>query len=64
MTNNNIHPYTPAKKFEKKVAYFSMEFGIHQALKIYSGGLGFLAGSHMRSAHELKQNVIGIGMLW
>lgn len=58
------HPYKPVKEFEKKVAYFSMEFGIHQALKIYSGGLGFLAGSHMRSAHELKQNVIGIGMLW
>ncbi|MFH4965512.1 alpha-glucan family phosphorylase [Gaetbulibacter sp. M235] len=58
------HPYEPDKKYEKKVAYFSMEFGIHQALKIYSGGLGFLAGSHMRSAHELKQNVIGIGMLW
>lgn len=58
------HPYKPAKKYDKKVAYFSMEFGIHQALKIYSGGLGFLAGSHMRSAHELKQNVIGIGMLW
>tara|TARA_R110002033_G_scaffold53135_2_gene100880 strand:+ start:89 stop:1111 length:1023 start_codon:yes stop_codon:yes gene_type:complete len=64
MTNKDIHPYKPAKKFEKKVAYFSMEFGVHQALKIYSGGLGFLAGSHMRSAHELKQNVIGIGMLW
>ena len=57
-------PYTPAKQFNKKVAYFSMEFGIHQALKIYSGGLGFLAGSHMRSAFELKQNMIGIGMLW
>ncbi len=57
-------PYTPAKKFEKRVAYFSMEFGIHQALNIYSGGLGFLAGSHMRSAYELKQNMIGIGMLW
>lgn len=37
---------------------------MHQALKIYSGGLGFLAGSHMRSAYDLKQNVIGIGMLW
>ncbi len=57
-------PYTPAKEFNKKVAYFSMEFGIHQALKIYSGGLGFLAGSHMRSGFELKQNMIGIGMLW
>lgn len=58
------HPYKPKKEYNKKVAYFSMEFGIHQALKIYSGGLGFLAGSHMRSAYELKQNMIGIGMLW
>jgi len=41
-----------------------MEFGIDQDLNIYSGGLGFLAGSHMRSAYELKQNMIGIGMLW
>ena len=62
--NKWYHPYKPAKEYSKKVAYFSMEFGIHQALKIYSGGLGFLAGSHMRSALELKQNVIGIGMLW
>ena len=57
-------PYKPAKDFKKKVAYFSMEFAIHQDLHIYSGGLGFLAGSHMRSAYELKQNLIGIGMLW
>ncbi|MCA0153821.1 alpha-glucan family phosphorylase [Winogradskyella vincentii] len=62
--NKWYHPYKPNKKYEKKVAYFSMEFGIHQGLKIYSGGLGFLAGSHMRSAYELKQNVIGVGMLW
>jgi starch phosphorylase len=41
-----------------------MEFAIDQALKTYSGGLGFLAGSHMRSAYELKQNLIGIGILW
>lgn len=51
-------------KYSKKVAYFSMEFAIHQALKIYSGGLGFLAGSHMRSAFELRQNLVGIGILW
>jgi starch phosphorylase len=62
--NTWYHPYKPVKPFNKKVAYFSMEFGIDQALKIYSGGLGFLAGSHMRSAYELKQNVIGVGMLW
>ncbi|MBE2273067.1 MAG: alpha-glucan family phosphorylase, partial [Flavobacteriales bacterium] len=50
--------------YEKPVAYFSMEFAIDQALKIYSGGLGFLAGSHMRSAYNLKQNLVGIGILW
>ncbi len=58
------HPYKYPKKYSKRVAYFSMEFGIDTALKIYSGGLGYLAGSHMRSAHDLKQNMIGIGMLW
>jgi glycogen phosphorylase len=58
------HPFAPDKKFEKSVAYFSMEFAVDQALKIYSGGLGFLAGSHMRSVYALKQNLIGIGMLW
>ena len=41
-----------------------MEFAIDQSLKTYSGGLGFLAGSHMRSAFELKQNLIGIGIYW
>ncbi|GCD78112.1 hypothetical protein JCM31826_15940 [Thermaurantimonas aggregans] len=57
-------PYTPDEKYSKRVAYFSMEFAIDQSLKIYSGGLGFLSGSHMRSAYNLKQNLIGIGILW
>jgi len=57
-------PYSINEKYSKKVAYFSMEFAIEQVLKIYSGGLGFLAGSHMRSAYNLKQDVIGIGILW
>ncbi|WP_407522292.1 alpha-glucan family phosphorylase [Lacibacter sp. MH-610] len=57
-------PYSVDSNYAKKVAYFSMEFAVHQPLKIYSGGLGFLAGSHMRSAYELKQNLIGIGILW
>ncbi len=57
-------PYPVDDKYSTKVAYFSMEFATHQPLKIYSGGLGFLAGSHLRSAYELKQNLIGIGMLW
>lgn len=58
------HPYDFNKKYEKSAVYFSMEFAIDQSLKIYSGGLGFLAGSHMRSAYDLKQNLIGIGILW
>ncbi|GEO04991.1 hypothetical protein AAE02nite_26550 [Adhaeribacter aerolatus] len=62
--NKWYHPYDINPKYTERVAYFSMEFGIHQALKIYSGGLGYLAGSHMRSAYDLRQNMIGIGMLW
>lgn len=61
---NYIIPFSINPKYTKKVAYFSMEFAIDQALKIYSGGLGFLAGSHMRSAYNLKQDLVGIGILW
>jgi len=65
MSFRNYHvPYQAEERYAKKVAYFSMEFAIHQPLKIYSGGLGYLAGSHLRSAYELKQNLIGIGILW
>ena len=58
------HPYSYDPKYRTASAYFCMEFAIHQPLKTYSGGLGFLAGSHMRSAYEMRQNLIGIGMLW
>ncbi len=57
-------PYPIDDRYSKRVAYFSMEFAIHQPLKIYSGGLGFLSGSHLRSAYELKQNLIAVGILW
>lgn len=62
--NNFTGSYPFNEKYSKKVAYFSMEYAIDQSLKIYSGGLGFLAGSHFRSAYELKQNMVGIGILW
>jgi glycogen phosphorylase len=62
-TNYSI-PYPVEERYKKKVAYFSMEFATHQPLKIYSGGLGFLAGSHLRSAYELRQGLVGIGILW
>lgn len=62
--NTWYHPYPINEAYNKRVAYFCMEYGIHQALKNYSGGLGYLAGSHMRSAYDLRQNMIGIGILW
>lgn len=62
--NNYSVPYPADERYSKKIAYFSMEFAVHQPLKIYSGGLGYLSGSHLRSAYELRQNLIGIGILW
>jgi len=64
ITRKEIFGYEPAPGYTLSAAYFSMEFAIDQSLKIYSGGLGFLAGSHLRSAYELKQNLLGIGILW
>lgn len=46
------------------VAYFSMEIAMDQSLSTYSGGLGFLAGSHMQSAGFLQVPMVGITMLW
>ncbi|HEV7516682.1 MAG TPA: DUF3417 domain-containing protein, partial [Thermoanaerobaculia bacterium] len=46
------------------VAYFSAEFGIHQSLPIYSGGLGVLAGDHLKSTSDLGVPVVGVGLLY
>jgi starch phosphorylase len=46
------------------VAYFSMEFGLSEALPIYSGGLGILAGDHLKSASDLNVPLVGIGLLY
>ena len=46
------------------VAYFSMEIAMDQSLYTYSGGLGFLAGSHMQSAGYLELPIVGVTMLW
>lgn len=57
-------PYEVDERFSKSVAYLSMEYAIDQSFKIYAGGLGFLSGSHMRSAAALRQNLTGIGICW
>jgi alpha-glucan phosphorylase-like protein len=46
------------------VAYFSMEFALHESLPIYSGGLGVLAGDHMKSASDLGIPFVGVGLLY
>jgi starch phosphorylase len=47
-----------------RVAYFCMEFGLDPSFTIYAGGLGILAGDHMKSVGDLRLPVTGIGLLW
>jgi starch phosphorylase len=46
------------------VAYFSAEFGIHESLPVYSGGLGVLSGDHIKSASDLAIPLVGIGLFY
>ena len=48
----------------KGIAYFSMEFGLSEALPIYSGGLGILAGDHLKAASDLGIPLVGVGLLY
>ena len=48
----------------KQIAYFSPEFGVSEALPIYSGGLGVLAGDHLKAASDLGVPLIGVGLLY
>ena len=47
-----------------RVAYFSMEFGIHESIPVYSGGLGVLAGDHLKSASDLGLPLSGISLMY
>jgi glycogen phosphorylase len=47
-----------------EIAYFSLEFGLDEALPIYSGGLGVLAGDHLKSASDLGLPLVGVGLLY
>ncbi len=57
-----------SKRFPKmagaKIAYFSMEYGLHESLPIYSGGLGVLAGDHLKTASDLGLPLVGIGLAY
>ncbi|MBA2701820.1 MAG: alpha-glucan family phosphorylase, partial [Chloroflexi bacterium] len=51
-------------QFGGPIAYFCAEYGIHESLGIYSGGLGVLAGDHMKSASDLAMPLVGVGLLY
>lgn len=47
-----------------EIAYFSMEYGLHDSLKIFSGGLGILAGDYLKEASDSKVNLVAVGLLY
>jgi len=49
---------------KQTIAYFSMEFGLHEILPIYSGGLGVLAGDHLKQASDLGLPLVGVGLMY
>ena len=52
------------RRLKGKIAYFSMEYGLCEALPIYAGGLGVLAGDHLKSASDLGIPLVGVGIFW
>ncbi len=48
----------------RPIAYFSTEYGIHESMPIYSGGLGVLSGDHLKSASDLRLPLVGVGLLY
>src|SRR5262249_42647189 len=55
---------TDPEKPKPLIAYFSMEFGIHESIPIYSGGLGVLAGDHLKSASDLGVPLVGVTLMF
>jgi len=59
-----LHRYGETAAANTSIAYFSMEFGLHECLPIYSGGLGVLSGDHMKSSSDLGLPLVGVGLLY
>ncbi|MES1239392.1 MAG: alpha-glucan family phosphorylase, partial [Chloroflexota bacterium] len=53
-----------AKELQGPIAYFCAEYGLHESLGIYSGGLGVLAGDHMKAASDMALPLVGVGLLY
>jgi starch phosphorylase len=54
----------PARRTRTCIAYFSLEYGIHESIKVYAGGLGVLAGDHVKSASDMGLPMVAIGLLY
>ncbi|MFN6540514.1 MAG: alpha-glucan family phosphorylase [Nostoc sp. EkiNYC01] len=54
----------PQVSHDHPIAYFCAEFGIHESLPVYSGGLGILAGDHLKSSSDLGVPLVGVGLLY
>ncbi|MGJ5632943.1 alpha-glucan family phosphorylase [Nostoc sp. CALU 1950] len=54
----------PQVSASRPIAYFCAEFGIHESLPVYSGGLGILAGDHLKSSSDLGVPLVGVGLLY
>jgi len=63
-TTHDVAGDVAGNKSPMLVAYFSAEFGLHESLPIYSGGLGVLAGDHLKSASEIDVPLVGVGLLY
>ncbi len=64
MTGETWFSRTYPQLRDARIAYFSMEFGIHESLPIYSGGLGLLSGEHLKSASDLGLPLVGVGLMY
>jgi glycogen phosphorylase len=58
------YTYRLARPVDFVIAYFSLEFGITESLPIYSGGLGLLAGDHLKSSSDLNLPLVGVGLMY
>jgi glycogen phosphorylase len=61
---SGLYSFNLPRPIDYRVAYFSMEYGLSECLPVYSGGLGVLAGDHMKSASNLSFPLIGMGLLY
>ncbi len=66
MANGTDHWFTRrhGEKLTGPIAYFCAEYGLHESLGIYSGGLGVLAGDHMKTASDMAMPLIGVGLMY